>query len=185
MPNRPIPVQHLNAYSVADQAIFISSAGNSADGHYEADYLPDLTQGVDLHCFGQAAGSAGDLTMNVVIEPGKRFSTFFQWNAPCGASANDDDLYLFNQAETELLCPFCGSIQNQAGFQDPIEFLCYFNDTSGSVSGKIFVNRFSGASKRLEMFVLGGSGVSIEEYGIRDGSVFGRAGVPGSWRLAQ
>lgn len=165
--------------ALTDQTIFISAAGNSAERHYEANYLSILTQGLDLHNFGQHAGGATDWTMNVIIDPGQFFLTFLQWNDPFGASANDYDLYLVNQAETEVLCPLCGSSQSQTGFQDPIEAICYFNDTSNSLSGKIIVNRVSGANKRIEMFMLGGHGVLIEEYGTPDGSVFGHAGIAG------
>ena len=160
-----------------DQAIYISAAGNNASGHYEVNYLPDYSEGADLHNFGQAAGVSTDLSMNVLIDPGEFVLPILQWNDQFGISANDYDLILLNEAETDLLCPTCGSAMEQSGTQDPIEGICYFNNTNYPVRGKIFIHRFSGITKRLEMFILGGQ---VEEYNTPDGSVFGHSGVPGA-----
>ncbi|MCH8815396.1 MAG: S8 family serine peptidase [Chloroflexi bacterium] len=161
--------------AVTNQTIFISAAGNSAQWHYEINYLPDFSEGFDLHNFGQAVGAPTDVSMNVLINPGQFVFPVLQWNDPFGGSANDYDLWLVNEAETDFLCPTCASEELQTGFQDPIEGLCYFNNTGNPVRGKIAIRRFSGIAKRLEMFVLGGQ---VEEYNIPDGSVFGHAAVP-------
>jgi hypothetical protein len=64
----------------------------------------------------------------------------------------------------------------QSGTQDPIEGICYYNNTNNLVRGKIVIHRLSGLTKRLEMFVLGGQ---VEEYNTPAGSIFGHSGVPG------
>ena len=89
--------------SVTDQTIFVSAAGNSARGHYEADYVSTIEDGVDLHNFGSAAGGFTDETMNVLVDPGEFMVPVLQWNDPFGASSNDYDLFLVNTAETALL----------------------------------------------------------------------------------
>jgi len=163
--------------AVTNQTIYISSAGNYALGHYEVNYLPDYSEGADFHNFGQAAGVPTDISMNVLIYPGQFVVPILQWNDQFGLSANDYNLLLVNEAETDFLCPTCMSGGEQSGIQDPIEGICYFNNTNYPVRGKIVIHRFSGLSKRLEMFVLGGQ---VEEYNTPDGSVFGHSGVPGA-----
>jgi subtilisin family serine protease len=163
--------------AVTSQTIYISAAGNYALGHYEVNYLSDYSEGADFHNFGQAAGVPTDISMNVLIYPGQFVVPILQWNDQFGLSANDYDLLLVNEAETDFLCPTCMSAEKQSGIQDPIEGICYFNNTNYPVRGKIVIHRFSGVSKRLEMFVLGGQ---VEEYNTPDGSVFGHSGVPGA-----
>jgi len=163
--------------AVANQTIYISAAGNFAQGHYEVNYLPDYSMGGDFHNFGQAAGLFTDLSMNILINPGMYVVLILQWNDEFGLSENDYDLFLINEAETNVLCPTCGGKMEQSGTQDPLEGICYYNNTNYTVRGKIVINRFSGLTKRLEMFVLGGQ---VEEYNIPDGSVFGHSGVSGA-----
>lgn len=160
---------------VTNQTVYISAAGNYALGHYEANYLADYSEDADFHNFGQAAGVPTDISMNVLIYPGQFVVPILQWNDQFGLSANDYDLLLVNEAETDLLCPTCISQMQQSGTQDPIEGICYYNNTNYLVRGKIVIHRFSGLAKRLEMFVLGGQ---VEEYNTPDGSVFGHSGVP-------
>jgi hypothetical protein len=164
--------------AVADTTVFISSAGNQGDAHYEADYRSTLFQGVDdVHNFGRAAGGAKDPTMNVSIEPGEYLFAVLQWNDPFGGSANDYDLLLFDPGEEDILCPECFSVFEQLGLEDPLEGLCYFNNTGNVVSGKLVVEKFSGSDRRIEMFLLGG-GSPIDEYATPAGGVFGHPGLP-------
>ncbi len=94
--------------AVTEQTIYVSAAGNSAQRHYEANYLSTLFRGVDdVHNFGQAAGGSTDASMNVLIGPGQFVVPILQWNDPFGGSANDYDLFLLDETETVLLCPEC------------------------------------------------------------------------------
>jgi subtilisin family serine protease len=87
-------------------------------------------------------------------------------------------LLLANIEETDLLCESCISELPQFGFQDPLEAICYFNDTNQTVSGKLAIRRFDGAHRRVELFVLGPPG-QVTEYNVPGGSVFGHPGIPG------
>ena len=168
--------------AVKNQVVYVSAAGNDAQGHYEANYVPGGTfLGVEIHDFGVAAGGLSDSTMNVLINPGGALLVFLQWNDPFGGSGNNYDLALINEAENDFLClPFCVSTGSQTGFQDPIEVVTYVNDTGSPVRGKVVVGRFSGLNRRLEMFLLHVEGdVVIEQYNIPVGSVFGHKAVPG------
>ncbi|OGT81276.1 MAG: hypothetical protein A3J35_06295 [Gammaproteobacteria bacterium RIFCSPLOWO2_02_FULL_52_10] len=163
--------------AVTGQVLYISSAGNSAQHHHEANYSPTTLQGFEVHDFGQMNGGSSDGTMNVRIEPGSFLLTVLQWNDPFSGSANDYDMYLLNQAEIDVLCPGCSSTQFQAGIQDPIEAICYFNDTDTPVQGKLVVEKYSGSSRRLEIY-MSTRGVTVEEHITPEGSIFGHPGLP-------
>jgi hypothetical protein len=162
--------------NLLDRVVYVSAAGNSALGHYEADFQTVIVDGEDLHDFGGAAGSSSDATMDIVIEAGQFIVPIMQWNDRFGASANDYDLALINDAETDLLCPDCISVEFQTGTEDPVEGFCYFNPGPEAARGKLAIFRYAGAEKRMELFVLGGS---PSEYNSAQGSIFGHAGVPG------
>ena len=158
--------------AIADQVVYVSSAGNSADGHYEARYQDNL----DIHDFGVRSGQASDLTMDVLVGPGSFLLPVLQWNDRFGQSGNDYDLLLFNASETDLACPDCFSFQFQEGDGDPIEALCYHNTNAFTVRTKIVVARFAGQTARLEFFLLGG--FLVEQYNTPGGSVFGHPALP-------
>ena len=155
---------------VKDQVVFVSSAGNAAQKHYEADYRDNM----NLHDFGLRAGGFSDLTMNVLVGADGFFFTVLQWNDRFGLSANDYDLFVLDETETSVIA---GSIDPQDGTQDPIEATCVFNPTAFTVRVKVVVLRFSGASRRLEMFLLGNT--LNEEYRVPGDSIFGHPAVPG------
>lgn len=161
---------------VLDQVVFVSSAGNSADGHYENDYSSMNFQGDDFHNFDTGGGGFTDATMDVTIASGEFMVIVLQWNDPFAGSSNDYDLFLANTAETDLLCPSCASDYAQSGSDDPIEFICYHNSTAATAQGKVALSRWSGQNRRMEMFLLGGQ---VDEYNTPAGSVFGHSGVPG------
>ena len=100
-----IVAQAVDAAAAAGVSYF-SSAGNSAQDHYERPYVDASPGGIgnvpipffDLHDFGQAAGLSSDTTWNgVVAGAGSSVVLFLQWNDPFNASSNDYDLYLFDR----------------------------------------------------------------------------------------
>ena len=88
--------------AVAHGVSYFSSAGNSADAHYEhvyQDIVPgdDFAFPFDTHDFGSIAGLAPDIGWDgVVAGNGNFFAAFMQWNDAFGASANDYDIYIFD-----------------------------------------------------------------------------------------
>ena len=87
--------------AVAHGVSYFSSAGNSADAHYEhayADIVPgDDSFPFDTHDFGSVAGLGPDIGWDgLVAGNGNFFAAFMQWNDPFGGSANDYDIYLFD-----------------------------------------------------------------------------------------
>ena len=99
-----------------------------------------------------------------------------QWNDPFGGSANDYDLYLVDPSESGI---FAASVGFQNGIQDPVEAIAVINNGGSPAVAKIVVNKFSGANRRLEMFVLGGAfPTAVLEYNVPAGSVFGHPALP-------
>ncbi|MBI1731684.1 MAG: S8 family serine peptidase [Gammaproteobacteria bacterium] len=160
---------------VTDQVLYVSAAGNSGIGHHEAQFSPMSFQGDTLHDFGLGTVFGPDATMDIRIDPGGSAVPLLQWNDRFGDSGNDYDLFLLNAAETDLLCPQCGSAEFQTGTQDPFEAFCYYNATQTEVRGKLIVSRASGSNRRLELFLLGSA--IPAEYNQPGGSIFGHPAV--------
>ena len=159
--------------AVRNRVVFVSNAGNAARSHYEANYFDSLGF-FNEHDFGRAVGGFSDTTMDVRVGAGEFLFTVLQWKDRFGLSANDYDLFILNEAETIVIA---SSESFQTGTQDPLEAVCVFNPTGATERAKVNVDRFSGASRRLEMFLLGNP--FIEEYGVRSGSIIGHAAVRG------
>ena len=174
--------------AVSNQVVFISAAGNAADRHYESgshlvDFFSEALQAsFPVHDFGTAAGGAFDVSLNVTIGPQDYLLAILQWDEPFGSSANDFDLVLGNVSESNLLTcnasvdGVCLSAEIQNGDDDPIESFCYYNNSRGSIAGKIAIANSRTSAAHLELFVLG-SGKSITEHVVPEGSVIGHAAL--------
>ncbi|MCH7625549.1 MAG: hypothetical protein IIC83_06465, partial [Chloroflexi bacterium] len=103
---------------VDNGTIYVSSAGNSADAHFEGDFVDN---GDELHNFG-----GDDTGMSVTIPTGETMTAVLQWNDQFGFSGQDYDLYACtpgftpNSEEVEEECFF--STDFQEGDGDPLEF---------------------------------------------------------------
>lgn len=164
------PVAERVGEAVGSGIVYVSSAGNYAEKHYEAEYIATGS----FHDFGVAVGAASDLTMDVLLAAGATLTGYLQWNDQFGTSGNDYDLLLFDDSETLLLAS-SESVQN--GNDDPFETLTFTNPLGETIRVKAVIRKFSGITRQLEMFVLGGT---IEEYGSSSGSIFGHKAVPSS-----
>jgi len=158
--------------NVLPNVVYVSAAGNSAQGHYEANYSP--VHGDTVHDFGRAAGKSSDGTMNVLVAPGGSLSVFLQWNDPFGGSGNDYDLYILNEAEDTILAY---SNTSQLGSDDPVEAALFQNTGGTTVRVKVVVDKYSGANRFIEMFLYGDC--QVEEYNVPEGSIVGHAAVSG------
>lgn len=119
--------------------------------------------------------------MNVPVAAGEAVSVYMQWDDPFGASGNDYDLWLLNAAETDVLCEFgCVSRDLQDGNDDPVEAVCYHNNTADTVSVRVAVQKYFGADRYLELFI---SSAPSQYNGPAD-SVVGHAAVPGVLAVA-
>lgn len=159
---------------VLSKVIYASAAGNSAQRHYQDDFIGTIVHlSYPEHDFGLAAGGASDVTMNILVYPGTT-TIILQWNDPFGGSGNDYDLIVTDEAES---APLFSSEGVQDGDDDPIEGLFLTNLNPGPVRLKVIVPKFSGNDKMIKLFFFGS--VVLEEYSVPGGSIFGHPAVPG------
>ncbi len=161
--------------------VYVSSAGNEALDHYEADFAgvvdhfeDDAGNPLPEHDFGAEAGQASDTTLDVVVPVGGTFSAFLEWNDPFGGSANDYDLMLLGSDEERVLV---SSTNPQTGRSDPFEALAFSNPIARNVTVKLAVVKRSGEARRLELFLAGD--VASHQWNVADGSIFGHPAVNG------
>lgn len=158
--------------ALPEHILYISSAGNSANNHYENGYRNFVaSDGFNYHNFGAEAGEPTNISMGFIVPANSGVVTILQWNDNFAAPVNDYDLLIVNQDNDTLLGQ---SLGNQLAGAEPIEATCTFNLTSVDQIQRAFINRFSGGSKRLEMFHLGAPAI---QYPIPEGSIFGHPGV--------
>jgi len=146
--------------------LYVSSAGNSGRSHYEAEFNQSDTTGIITHDFVNNDDGMG------FIVPARGFVfALLQWNDPYTNPDNDYDLFVLDS--TTLVG---SSQQNQAGGGvDAIEAVCVPNTSSSDTVNTAIISKFSGADKRLELFLLGSP---LIEHSRPQGSIFGHPGVP-------
>ena len=159
------------ADAVAGGTVFVSAAGNAADEHYEGDFVDG---GDGYHAFD------GDSDISMRVRSGDFVNVILQWNDEFGASGNDYDLFVcppglrpvkFNLQNN--ICEESTSVQN--GDDDPFETV-YASYVSGTPDADIYIRKYSGDAKSLELFVLGGR---ILEHGVEEGGIIGHPAVAG------
>ena len=154
--------------ALPSSVLFISSAGNSGNSHYEAEYNFVNSAGLRAHNF--STSGAADDRLNFIV-PARGFVVpILQWNDRFNAPANDYNLYIVNQTTRIGVST---DDQSQPG-ASPIEAVCAYNPSSTDVINFALIDRFAGSSKRLEMFFLGSPAI---EHNNPAGSIFGHAGV--------
>ena len=164
--------------AVTDRVVFISAAGNHAQHHHEANYWSTTLQGYPAHDFAHTGDTPPDATLDITVKPDSFLLVVLQWNDEFGKSANDYDLLLVKEDESAVLCPSCGSVMTQNGSQDPIEAVCYNNDTNSPVRAKVVVPKYQGFDRRLKLYT-SIRGVTLEEYGTAESSITGHPGLSG------
>ena len=170
------PVAQAVADAVDSGVVYASAAGNSAQGHYQGDFVGTtvLNLGIPEHNFGNAAGGASDPNMDITVLPGQS-AVILQWNDPFGGSGNDYDLLIWNETGISILG---GSLDIQDGDDNPIEGLAITNLGSSPIKFKVVVIKTGGADRLLKIFLIGA--VHIEQFAVPEGSVFGHQAVPGA-----
>jgi hypothetical protein len=141
------------AGAVDNGIIYVSSAGNDGDAHYQALFLDtdpeDGDDEVNFHDFGLAADEASDIGMTIEVPPNRNSIVVLQWSNPFGEASDDYDLYLFDPDTDDILD---SSTDNQDGDDDPIEIAAVANNTGVTLFYYIVINKFSGEDQTLEIF---------------------------------
>ncbi|NWG27988.1 MAG: S8 family serine peptidase [Ignavibacteriaceae bacterium] len=143
-----IVASHINSVINANDIIYVSSAGNSGDSHYQGGYypIPSSTQ----HDFSE--GGTSGYYLYLPLSVGQQAIIILQWDDPYGGSGNDYDLYLYNLG-TSTTVAFSENVQS--GTQDPLEHIIYTRPVGGPTSYNyaIIVNQYSGSPVNLEVFI--------------------------------
>jgi hypothetical protein len=172
---------------------YFSSAGNSADAHYEHAYF-DVIPGdslFDPHDFGTVAGLGQDIGWDGIVGGGGNFfAAFMQWNDPFGGSANDYDIYIFDEDGDPAGDPLSdfpiggAGIDAQTGTEDPIELAFVVNLNTANKRFFMVINRFDAdPSSTLELNFNGFFAVDPAK-NIAEGSVWGHAAARGAMAVA-
>ena len=167
-----IVAQHIENLTSKNDIIYVSSAGNAADAHY---------QGLFHDCGdGTADFSNGSNALfpylYVTLYPGENIRVVMEWNDPFGDSGNDYDLYLYDRYTSDLLVT---NPNVQDGDDDPLEFIYYRNNTGGNVYLEIVAKKMvpTDENKTLEIYVYGGH--LLGNNLVSADSIFGHPAVPG------
>ena len=148
--------------------LFISSAGNSGNSHYEAQYNVLSSAGINAHNF--AASGSPDDRLNFIVPARGFVIPTLQWNDPFDSPANDYDLYIVSQ--TAVIGT--STLDQSEPDASPLESVCAYNPSSTDVINFALIDRVAGAAKRLELFFVGSPAI---EHNNPLGSIFGHAGL--------
>jgi PKD repeat protein len=152
--------------------IYVSSAGNAAQRHFQGDFFPDGI--TNFNDFSSGSGGVKSLYVNLPVQ--STVWIVLEWNDQFGHSANDYDLFL----SESILGDLDLSQNPQDGTQDPVEFIAYTNRGISPKTGIIDVSRTTGVAKTLELYIYpsGGATVYLNNIVAAD-SIFGHPAVPG------
>ncbi len=100
--------------------LWVNAAGNYARRHWQGAFR-------DANLNKWHEFSAGDESLSITVNAGDQIGVFLTWN-DWPASANDYDLYLFNNSGTQV----AASQRIQSGTEPPIESLFYHSFIPGT-----------------------------------------------------
>jgi hypothetical protein len=167
---------HVTDVITSNDVIYVSSAGNAAEEHYQGDYYDD---GDNFHDFSR--GTAPEYKyLYVDIPPNGEATVILQWNDKFGSSGNDYDLYLVDMYDWSVLD---NSYDTQDGDDDPLEAISYTNTESYTIEAVIGVENYNNEAetRTLEVFIYPGNGASVRSINIDPtDSIFGHPAVPGA-----
>ncbi|OVE80231.1 hypothetical protein BVY01_00605, partial [bacterium I07] len=143
---------HVTSLLNANELIYVSSAGNDGDNHYQGIY--NSLNNTAEHDFSH--GTSASPYLYIQMQAGEEVLIILQWDDPFGGSGNDYDLYLYNGNTGTKVAQ---SIGWQSGSSDPIEIISY--EANSTADYYISIERYSGNSRNLEVFIHPGSGTSI------------------------
>lgn len=143
-----VVAQGINA-AVAAGCFYFSAAGNAGNlndgtsGTWEGDYVEgDEVRDESGNPLGIAHEFTPDKAWNAITRSSP-IAFVLQWSDALGASANDYDLFVFDESMSQLLA---SSTNTQDGIQDPIELIqAPFGNQVGS---RLVVVKASGAADR-------------------------------------
>jgi Subtilase family/Abnormal spindle-like microcephaly-assoc'd, ASPM-SPD-2-Hydin len=146
---------------------YFTAVGNNADAHYFEAYADSGLDGTTvtginntghMHLF-QRTGTTTDVLglgsqpFNTIRLPQNgEVALFLTWDDPFGGSGNNYDLFLVQQSTGRVVA---SSTDNQAGRQDPVEFINFVNRGSADTFRLVVQNvRDAAQVRRLNIFAV-------------------------------
>jgi hypothetical protein len=162
---------HVASVLSGNNIVYVSSAGNAGDTHYQGDYYPIASS--TQHDFSH--GSTSTPYLYIHMSSGANVRVVLQWNDQFGSSGNDYDLSLRRISTGSNVAT---SFNRQNGNGDPLEWFSYTAFFTGDYA--VVVDKYSGSTKTLEVYIYPGSGVSIYTNNITPvDAIFGHPAVSG------
>lgn len=166
-----IVADHIKEVIKKHDLLYISSAGNSGDCHYQGFFYDD---GNGWHDFSSGQGEVKNLQLE--IQSSGEVWVFLQWNDRWEYSENNYDLYLKNRENSEIIA---SSSVYQDGDNLPLEYIMYTNEGKDTLNASIEVRKASGEAKELEIYIYYWPGVTISpENIVAEDSIFGHPALP-------
>lgn len=159
------------AAAMASGTVYVTSAGNEAQVHYQAAYVQGSSQG--SYGYFHRFSSSGDMGQDITLEPGQTLRAFLQWSDPWGASSNDYDLFLCRNSDGVIIS---SSEDPQDGNDLPLEGIIYTNNTGSTLNLFLSIAKYSGTARELELFAYR---ASSQQYITTADSIFGHGAVDG------
>ncbi|WP_269850896.1 S8 family peptidase [Methanosarcina horonobensis] len=166
-----IVADHVKKVIKEHDLLYISSAGNSGDCHYQGLFYDN---GSGWHDFSSGQGETENLQLE--IQPSGEVWVFLQWNDKWEHSGNNYDLYLKNRETSETIA---SSEVYQDGDDLPLEYITYVNNGENTLHASIEVKRTSGEARELELYIYYWPGVTVNpENIVAEDSIFGHPALP-------
>ena len=160
------PVAQAVAEAVANGVVYVSSAGNTAERHYQARYV-DSGDPFNSHDFG-----GGDTTLPIAVPSGEA-RIFLQWSNAFGTAGDDRDDYTLCHTDDTGTTTFSCSVDRD----ELIKILVLNCSNPDGCTENIQIRRISGNPQELEMFF--SSRTRPIQFNVSADSVFGHKAVSG------
>ncbi|MEN6342801.1 MAG: S8 family serine peptidase, partial [Methanospirillum sp.] len=165
--------EHIQTLATTRNLLYVSSAGNWAQSHYQGMYMDD---GDGFHDFG--GGTSTDRRyLYLRIPAGGSVRAVLEWDDPWKGSRNDYDLYLYDTRNYSV--PLAAStVWQNGGVSAPLEVVSYRNPGSATIEAELDVSNYNSAAaaRTLEVYLYpaGGTQVYLDNTVSAD-SVFGHS----------
>ncbi|PKL59690.1 MAG: hypothetical protein CVV33_06535, partial [Methanomicrobiales archaeon HGW-Methanomicrobiales-4] len=151
--------------------LYVTSAGNFAQEHYQAPFNGYTDKGYAWHDF---QGTGGSKDLKFIAPPHTAGHIILQWDDPFTESSNNYDLFVYNSELREI----GRSVKIQDGDDDPMEYCRFINDEDRMNNFSIRVVQAGGQNRTIEIYVLplGGTPVTLDPC-VPEDSMFGQQAV--------
>ena len=166
-----IVADHVKEVVKEHDLLYVSSAGNSGDSHYQGFFYDN---GDGWHDFSSGKGEVENLQLE--IQPSGEVWVVLQWDDMWEHSGNNYDLYLKNRNTLETIA---SSEVYQDGDNLPLEYILYTNNGNNTLNASIDVRKTSGEARELELYIYCWTGTTLRAVNIvSKDSIFGHPALP-------